>query len=250
MKKFIFANLAAILAFSVAVPALAASPISQAPRIRLKNGTSTNWSGYAVETNLTSPQSDAVSDVKGSWVVPSVTCGSTNTYSSAWVGIDGYSDNSVEQTGTEQDCINGAPSYYAWFEMYPHPSYRVNLAIKPGDTINAEVQYVGRNRFQLTLTDTTSGTFSTTQKSNAARESAEWIMEAPYSGGVLPLANFGTIAFNNAQATINGTTGSISNSAWQYDAITMANASGAPKATPSSLSSGGSSFNVTWNSSN
>ena len=55
------------------------------PRIRAKNGSSTNWSGYAVETNLTNPANNAVSNVKGSWKVPAVNCANVtvNTYSSA-----------------------------------------------------------------------------------------------------------------------------------------------------------------------
>ncbi len=226
-----------------------ATSTSHAPRIKEKNGQSTNWSGYVVETNLTNPQNNAVSDVKGSWVVPAVNCAgvSGNTYSSAWVGIDGYSDNTVEQLGTEQDCINGSPSYYAWYEMYPKPSFKINLPIKAGDIVNGEVRYLGNNQFQLTLINGVSKV-SITQKSKAQRQSAEWIMEAPWSGGVLPLANFGTINFSNAQATLNNTIGTISS--WPNDPITMVNASGSSKATPSALSPDGSSFSVTWNSSN
>src|SRR5438874_2260156 len=85
------------------------------PRIKVKDGTSTNWSGYAVQTNLQSPQRDAVTDVKGQWQVPQVSCGAGNTYSSVWVGIDGYSDGTVEQTGTEQDCSGGQAKYSAWY---------------------------------------------------------------------------------------------------------------------------------------
>ncbi len=220
-----------------------------APRIRYKNGTSLNWAGYAAETNLTNPQSNAVSDVKGGWTVPALTCGSTNTYSSAWVGIDGYSDNSVEQLGTEHDCMNGHASYYVWYEMYPKPSFKINLPVKAGDVMNAEVRYLSGNKFQLSIVDTTTGkSFSTSQKSNALRQSAEWIMEAPWSGGVLPLANFGTIQFANAQVTLNGYTGSINNSLWKNDAITMVNSSGVPKAMPSSLGNNGTSFSVQRNS--
>ncbi len=221
-----------------------------APRIRLKNGTSSNWSGYAVETNLSNPQSNAVSDVKGQWTVPAVNCSgtTTNTYSALWIGIDGYSDSSVEQTGTEQDCINGIASYSAWYEMYPKPSFRVNIAVKAGDIVSARVQYVG-NKFVLTLNNVTTGkTFTTSQKSNAQRQSAEWIAEAPWSGGVLPLANFGTMLFSNAGATLNGHAGTISDGAWKNDQIIMANSLGIAKATPSSLSLDGSRFSITWHS--
>jgi len=211
-----------------------------APRIRAKNGTSTNWSGYAVTTGL-------VSDAKGSWVVPVVTCTSTNTYSSAWVGIDGYSNNTVEQIGTEQDCRSGQPTYYAWYEMYPKPSFRINnVPVKAGDNINAEVKYVN-GKFVLTLANATTGkSFTTTQKGKGQRQSAEWIMEAPWSGGVLPLANFGAIPFSHASTTVNGTTGSIN--AFAYDPITMviSNTDSTVKASPSGLKSGGSSFSVNW----
>src|SRR5262249_16810121 len=85
--------------------------------------TSSNWSGYADQTNLNTPQNGAVTAVSGSWVVPSVVAGSSrSSYSSFWVGIDGYSSNSVEQIGTDSDVINGVPTYYAWYEMYPNPS--------------------------------------------------------------------------------------------------------------------------------
>src|SRR4051812_35832181 len=76
----------------------------------LSTAYSTNWSGYAAVTNLSSPAPNSVTAVSGSWVVPTVT-GSRqgSSYSSAWVGIDGFSDSTVEQIGTEQDVINGVP---------------------------------------------------------------------------------------------------------------------------------------------
>src|SRR5712692_4477672 len=139
MVLIVFASFALV---SLAAPTTSSSPL-QAPRIRGKNGTSTNWSGYAVETNLTTPSRGAVSDVKGDWIVPAVSCTSTATYASLWVGIDGYSSSSVEQTGTDSDCSGGSGVYYAWYEMYPKPSQRISLAIHPGDAMSAEVVYNG-----------------------------------------------------------------------------------------------------------
>jgi hypothetical protein len=243
--------LATPLLFGFSASGSTVQDLSNGPRIHVhvKDGSSTNWSGYALETNLLSPQSGAVSDVQGQWVVPTLTCGSENTYSSAWVGIDGYSSSTVEQTGTEQDCRSGVPTYYAWYEMYPKFPLQLSLPVKAGDTISAEVKYIGNAKFQLTLTDVTTGkAFQTIQKSTRAqRSSAEWVMEAPSSsGGVLPLANFGTAGFSSAQATVNGHTGVINDSAWQNDAITMVSSTGTIKASPSTLSSTGNSFNVTW----
>src|SRR5213080_499822 len=57
----------------VPIPAAAVHHRIQAtPRIRNRNGTSENWAGYAVVSNLKAPLSGAVTDVKGTWQVPSV----------------------------------------------------------------------------------------------------------------------------------------------------------------------------------
>jgi Peptidase A4 family len=103
--------------------------------------------------------------------------------------------------------------------------------------MTAEVIYKGNGQFTLTLQ-----TFSTTQTStNGQEESAEWIVE----GFGTKLADFGTIAFSGAQATINGLTGSIS--AWsQSHSYDMSSKSNTIQATTSGLTPGGSGFTVTW----
>ena len=215
--------------------------IHAAPRIRERNGTASNWGGYAVETSLASPQRNAVNAVYGSWRIPTVS-GSTSrdTYSALWVGIDGDSDNTVEQLGTEQDWTPGGQHNYVWFEMYPHRSFIVSgFPIEPGDTFSASVNYAGGELFVLSITNLTKGVSYTVPpkytKMKASRESAEWIVEAPSGGGVLPLADFGTVSFSNCSAKVNGVTGAINNPAWQYDPITMTSGSTTVKAQPSTL---------------
>jgi hypothetical protein len=213
---------------------------------------STNWSGYAAETNLSAPASNAVTMVSGSWTVPKVT-GTTNAYSSVWVGIDGYNSSSVEQLGTEQDTSkSGATGYYAWWEMYPNPSVQIStITVSPGDSISASVTYSG-GQFTLQMTDNNSQHFSITQSASEQRSSAEWVVEAPSSfSGVLPLANFGTATISKAMATINGTTGAIDNAAWQSTSIDMVSNSGALLDQTSALTdttgaSITSSFSVTY----
>jgi Peptidase A4 family len=73
------------------------------------HSTSSNWSGYSAFKSRVK-----FTDVKGDWIQPAATCTSERTYSSFWVGIDGYNSNTVEQTGTDADCNNGSPVYYAW----------------------------------------------------------------------------------------------------------------------------------------
>ena len=252
MRKF----LVPALSLAVLIPALAAmlvlgrgAPAAQAhasPHQSVplalhlhhgKNSTSSNWSGYA-NTGGT------FTDVKGSWTQPSASCsGGQTAYSSFWVGIDGDTTNTVEQTGTDADCSSGSPRYYAWYEMYPKFPVNLSNPVSPGDHISAEVKYNGSGKFTLTISDSTRGwTFSTNQTSRKAKlGSAEWIAEAPSSsGGVLPLANFGSVSFSNC--TANGL--SISSNP-NPDAITMASGV-TTKAVPSGLGGGGTSFSVTW----
>lgn len=254
MKKSMFVLITiAIMLFSPLLASANAAVFHEKNNV-ITHSYSTNWSGYAVETDLNTPQSGVVTDVKGSWIVPAISGNAKNTYSSFWVGIDGYSDGTVEQIGTDSDTNNrGQPVYYAWYEMYP--AYPVNLAltIKPGDTITAEVKFDSTaNMFQLTITDSNFGTFSTTQSSSSLmqRSSAEWIAEAPSSGGrVLPLANFGTVTFTQCSVTMTSGSGSIVSSYWQNDPLTMVTGTGHKttiKAQPFGLSSDGSSFSVQW----
>lgn len=200
--------------------------------------TSTNWSGYAATGGT-------YSSVSATWVQPAVTCSSGDQYSSFWVGLDGYSSNSVEQTGTDSDCTGSSPSYYGWYEMYPHPSFSFGSTVSPGDTISASVTFNGKSSYTLTLADESKGwSTSTTKKlAKAARSSAEVIIEAPSSGGILPLADFGTVSFANA--LVDGSAIGNDNPVQ----IDMVNSSGAEKDTVSSLS-GGESFTGTWVSSN
>ncbi len=204
--------------------------------------TSTNWSGYAVQST-----NGSVTAVSGTWTVPSVTGGVG--YSAVWVGIDGYQSSTVEQIGTEQDTSGDGD--YAWYEMYPGDSVNISsLAISAGNSITASVVYSGGS-FTLTLTDNTTGKSFTTQQSGSKlqRSSAEWIVEAPWSGGVLPLADFSTVAFTSASTTINGVTGGINDSAWKPLAIDMTSDLGATEATTSVLNSAGNGFSVSYTSS-
>jgi hypothetical protein len=223
---------------------------------------STNWSGYAAATNLSSPASNSVTAVSGSWVVPTVTgSGRGTTYSNVWVGIDGFSNSTVEQIGTEQDVINGVARYDAWWEMYSsgigQPEQLISgsgFSIKPGDTITASVQYTGSGNFLLTINDTawtkpftTTQNTTATQSPTAAQSSAEWIVEAPTVGGrQSSVANFGTVTFSNASATINSTNGPINDAAWQNAAIDMITSAGTPLDSTSSLDSTGTQFTVTY----
>jgi len=173
MTKLKFVLLISSLLF-ITVPVFSPSTILVTPsniyNIHTLHGTSTNWAGYVVETNLNTPQNGAITDVKGSWIVPTVLGSVTpNTYSASWIGIDGYSSNSVEQIGIDSNVNNGIAVYAAWYEMFPKAPVYLNMRINAGDTISAEVNYLGLGKFRLSITDVTTGaSFSTIQRSSHA----------------------------------------------------------------------------------
>lgn len=224
------------------------------PRTRVPVGmvTSTNWSGYAAANSLTSPKTNSVSAVYGTWIVPALKSTPDNTYCSLWVGIDGYSSSTVEQIGTEHDWNNGAQQDYAWFEMYPGGSYLINgFPLTPGDVIAASVVYAGNYVFVMKLYNDTQQVVVTiptqyTRSTAARRSSAEWIVEAPYENGILPLSDFVTAYLWGCSATINNVTAPIGNSSWQHVGLEMVTTGGAPKAIPSALLQDKGSFFVTW----
>ena len=202
-----------------------------------------------------------MSNVKGSWKVPSLSCSKSTSYAAFWDGIDRLSDGTVEQTGVLAECYQGKVYYYTWYEFYPSlPVYDTGqVPEKAGDVVYAEVSYAS-GTFIATITDqTTAATFTTSQTdSNAQRSSAEWITEAPSSGEVLPLAYFGTGYFGSdytniastSYATVNGVTsalGSFGSSVYELVMVTM---NLTVKAQPSVLTRDGSSFSVTWKHSN
>src|SRR5690348_216755 len=86
---------------------VASTAIFHHPRIRASKPAkaaagwaSSNWSGYAVTGST-------YSSVTAKWTVPSVAASRKATYSSDWVGIDGFNNSDLIQTGTESDYFNG-----------------------------------------------------------------------------------------------------------------------------------------------
>lgn len=157
--------------------------------------TSSNWAGYAD----TGPDDD-FTNVTSSWVQPPGHCSSGDRYAAFWVGLDGYSSRTVEQIGSEADCVGQTARYSAWYEIYPSPEVAFSNTVQAGDQLSASVSYEGGSKFLLTITDSTQHwkRSATRRLAGAARSSAEVIAEAPcctYNGGILPLTNFGTASF-------------------------------------------------------
>ncbi len=211
---------------------------------------SENWSGYVVTGS-------AFTSAKASWHVPEVDCSKTpNTYSAFWVGFDGWTNGTVEQNGTDSDCSGTTPQYFAWYEFFPAgPVLIADVPVSPGDVMSAEVSYNG-SEFTLYIKNETTGMSHTRTKAvpGAQRSSAEWIAEAPESGGILPLADFGKANFGEDKTGIGGTnyatdsstSGPISAFGSNIEEVTMVSSKNVVEAVPTSLTSDGTSFTVAW----
>ncbi len=161
---------------------------------------SSNWSGYAV-TGATGHFTSA----SGSWVVQAVAPSRKATYSSQWVGIDGFNDSDLIQTGTGSDYYSGSAHYAAWWEILPAAETVIpSITVHPGDHMSASVAQTSGSTWTITISDTTTGvSFSTAQTYTGPQTSAEWIEEAPSVGGhIATLANYGKATFD--PGTANG----------------------------------------------
>jgi Peptidase A4 family len=170
---------------------------------------SINWSGYADLSKT------PFNYVHATFVQPSVKCpGVKYQWTSNWVGLDGYNNQTVEQDGTFGRCggpNNTTPEYYAWYEMYPGPSANV-FPVHAGDIIDISVTYT-KGKFDLTVSDLTTGDSTTkvAASKTAQRSSAEWIIERPAlcnSTGskcfLTELANFRSTSMSGAWASVDG----------------------------------------------
>jgi hypothetical protein len=254
--------------------ALGVVPAASAATSDIQQASSANWSGYVAGGSSASASSGTrFRSVSGSWVAPTAKCTGSQAYSAYWVGLGGAGQaQALEQAGTEANCdSSGQATYYAWYELVPAAPVRVNLAVHPGDHITTKVTVDGTS-VDVSLSNTTTGQSFTKSLTmdNPDVSSAEWIAEAPSacdragaSGNCtpLPLTDFGTVNFTASSATTTGGhTGSISDPSWSAAAVTLSPSSdsygfqgvglssgeSSGSATPSSLSSDGSAFSVSY----
>jgi hypothetical protein len=238
----------------------------------IKTTASSNWAGYvAVRSKVT------FRFVASHFYVPYLDCAGVTaknpTYSSHWVGLDGFlsGSNTVEQTGILAACYPDSsnvitPTYVAWYEKYPNPPVYSGITVRPGDAVTASVYFNGKTKaFIFNLADGTNGQhFTVAAKcpvgSTCARSSAEVISEAPSDGtNVLPLADYQAASY--AGTSLTDTTGKkkggLLSTYWDdyrisqvsdgtnLDAAGSAIPQGTPIALPTSLLSG-TTFDAYW----
>jgi hypothetical protein len=219
---------------------------------------SVNWSGFADTPTATSGPGSTLSSVSADWTIPQVSCltglyHNQDAFLANWVGLDGYSDATVEQLGTATQCYEGVEYYYDWIEMYPAGTIEEGTpqcisdnvdCVKPGDRIQASIVSTpgtgtnrGTNEYTLKLTDFSdpAQSFDVANQpclaSVCLNSSAEWIVERP-AFEVGPYPQFlpqgyygqtafenGTVGWGNRQATIDSYPGNVNDVQMVDDSI-------------------------------
>lgn len=140
----------------------------------------------------------AYKQISAKWNVPFVRPSRAATYSSAWIGIDGFGNSNLIQTGTGHEFIDGKAYYYAWWEILPASVTIIPLPILPGDRMHASISKRSGSNWLICLRNVTRNwAFRTLQRYNGPQTSAEWIVEAPQVNGALAtMARLSPVVFS------------------------------------------------------
>jgi hypothetical protein len=159
--------------------------------------------------------------VTAAWTVPAVASTKHPTFSAAWVGIDGFSNSSLIQTGTEQDYYSGADHDAAWWTTSAQGFAEQAITsgctgsgpcgvVAPGDGMTADISGAVGGNWTMQISDTTQR-WSFTEGPivyDGPGASAEWIVEAPSLGKkTAPIADYSTFPFDHG--TANGISPSL-----------------------------------------
>jgi Peptidase A4 family len=236
----------ALAALSIGMPAVSASgavrsavpgpvPVSSpgvASTPLVSSFTSPNWAGWM---DLAAKDAQ-VYKVTAQFDVPTTSCPAAKAASYFWVGLDGWTDKTVEQAGTAAYCNQKSGSgykaeYFDWYEMYPNKPVS-EFFVDPGDKIIATVSYdsaTGKYILQVTDKSRSGSNFRVVRPcpsgSTCDKASAEVITEDPGGGPAdgQYLANFHSVTFSHIVVTSgNGTVGGLgTNSQWTTDKVLM-----------------------------
>ncbi|KAL7914771.1 peptidase A4 family domain-containing protein [Trichoderma velutinum] len=176
------------------------------------DATTPNWAGVAISQQ-------GVTEVSGTFTVPqpkmppgadpnSAYCGV------AWVGIDGWTNVDLIQTGvlwcTYED---NTTFWFAWYEYLPGFITEfdgVNVTAGSVVTVNAKKTGTNSGITTLTVDGVTVSHDFTGENFSLPGTSAEWIVEdyeiGSWSPPYVPFADFGTVTFTEATAVVNGAT--------------------------------------------
>ncbi|KIK61929.1 hypothetical protein GYMLUDRAFT_72971 [Collybiopsis luxurians FD-317 M1] len=172
-----------------------------------------NWSGAV----LTSPPAgETFTTAAGTFTVPTMVTGGTGA-AAAWVGIDGDTfATAILQAGVFFEVSGDTVTYGAFYEWWPNFATDIPtelFSMEAGDVITVEIVATSDSQGTITLINQTKKTqFSTPQSaptklSFLGGQNAEWIVEDyTQNGGIVALADWGTVTFTNATASTSSRT--------------------------------------------
>jgi hypothetical protein len=249
------AAVAAIVTLALAPAAASASASTAAgprsdtaPTFAPLSGGGGNWTGYVDIAH----KGVKFRKVATTFRVPTVTCTSSNSKASFWVGLDGAGTPTVEQVGVSTDCHSGHPTYQSWYEMFPE-GVTYEFSVHPGDSLSMWVSQASNGGiYELSVTDSTSGHTASFVKSELCpprktcdSTTAEVILEA--NNGT-DLSKFSTVTFTNSKVTPRSGAGGgfQKTSLWNLNESLMRGANGQPLAAVSATSHSGEEFSFTY----
>jgi hypothetical protein len=174
-----------------------------------------NWSGAVL---VSPPSGETFSEVSGTFTVPSMLSAGTNVAAAAWVGIDGATfQTAILQGGVYfQSDSEGTATFGSFVEWWPN--YATDIAqsdfpVSAGDVVTVNIVATTDKEGTVTLINETQNvTFSSPQTAPTklaylGGQNAEWIVEDyTQNGGIVPLANWGTLTFDKTSASTSART--------------------------------------------
>jgi Peptidase A4 family len=177
------------------IPFYQGPPSGSAGSIHASDEASSNWAGYVATGGEYTGSSAA-------WTVPTIQPSQSLQEAAQWVGVDGFGDSNLIQTGVTEATENGQTIYFAWYEIDPAINDAVTFAeVSPGDVVGASVAEESPGVWSIVLVDDSVTTDTeTTYEGNFDYDgpglSAETVVEEPdVNGQQVALADFGSVEF-------------------------------------------------------
>ena len=163
--------------------------------------TTPTWSGYTFPVS-------GVTGIRAEWTQPSST-GLPDAEASFWIGIGGWDDQSLIQSGTIDAGTNlgGTP---VWYELLPAGPELLPITVVPGDKIAVSIVELRppQEMWQISVDDMSAGgTFTEVVPYDSAGTDPSFIVEHPREGmspssPFAPFPNWGSVSFSNMQIRI------------------------------------------------
>ncbi|MFI5414483.1 MAG: hypothetical protein ACHQ16_02295 [Candidatus Lutacidiplasmatales archaeon] len=245
-----------LLVLPGALAGAAPAPAIPTPAVTMVN--SNGSAGYEVGQTLNS----SITAFNTSWIQPRVNCTTTN--STALFDAFLVSNGTIQIAGTGVSCRGGIASSFGWYLFTTtNTSSRANLTkistatlpVPAGSVVKVSwLKITGQMRVTISVgTHKVVKTHAFTGRDFIAEVG---VVGQPAKHGILPLANFGTMAFGKSYTAVNGTNDVKANGTTKAlggmtlcAEVTLIDATSKVLAAPTALAGSGTSFKITWKAS-